>query len=73
MANGRRHFEEVVVPHLDAAFNDARWLAGSDADAEDVVKSMAMPQMPLPQTRLLQISYRAPSRPLRNHDGAAQA
>src|SRR4051812_48897984 len=34
----RRSFEEVVVPHLDAAFNYARWLTRSDADAEDVVQ-----------------------------------
>ena len=34
----RRTFEEVVLPHLDAAFNYARWLTRSDADAEDVVQ-----------------------------------
>ena len=34
----RPDFEEVVVPHLDAAFNYARWLTKSDADAEDVVQ-----------------------------------
>jgi RNA polymerase sigma factor (sigma-70 family) len=39
---GRRSFEEVVVPHLDAAFNYARWLAGNDADAEDVVQDAAV-------------------------------
>ncbi|HEX9366755.1 MAG TPA: sigma-70 family RNA polymerase sigma factor [Vicinamibacterales bacterium] len=33
-----RNFEEVVVPHLNAAFNYARWLARNDADAEDVVQ-----------------------------------
>jgi RNA polymerase sigma factor (sigma-70 family) len=31
-------FDEVVLPHLDAAFNYARWLAKSDAAAEDVVQ-----------------------------------
>jgi DNA-directed RNA polymerase specialized sigma24 family protein len=30
--------EEVVLPHLDAAFNDARWLTESDTDAEDVMQ-----------------------------------
>jgi RNA polymerase sigma-70 factor (ECF subfamily) len=30
-----RSFEEVVLPHLDAAFNYARWLTKNDADAED--------------------------------------
>ncbi len=34
----RRDFQEVVVPHLDAAFNYARWLTKNDADAEDVVQ-----------------------------------
>jgi RNA polymerase sigma factor (sigma-70 family) len=33
-----RTFEEVVLPHLDAAFNYARWLTRSEADAEDVVQ-----------------------------------
>jgi RNA polymerase sigma factor (sigma-70 family) len=33
-----RAFEEVVLPHLDAAFNYARWLTKSDADAEDVLQ-----------------------------------
>jgi RNA polymerase sigma-70 factor (ECF subfamily) len=34
----RRSFEETVLPHLDAAFNYARWLTRNDADAEDVVQ-----------------------------------
>ena len=38
----RRSFEEVVVPHLDAAFNYARWLTGNEADAEDVVQDAAV-------------------------------
>ena len=33
-----RVFEEIVLPHLDAAFNYARWLTRNDADAEDVVQ-----------------------------------
>lgn len=33
-----RTFEGVVLPHLDAAFNYARWLTKSEADAEDVVQ-----------------------------------
>jgi RNA polymerase sigma-70 factor (ECF subfamily) len=33
-----RNFEEAVLPHLDAAFNYARWLTKNDADAEDVVQ-----------------------------------
>jgi RNA polymerase sigma-70 factor, ECF subfamily len=35
---GARVFDETVLPHLDAAFNYARWLAGNDPDAEDVVQ-----------------------------------
>ena len=36
-----RVFEEVVLPHLDAAFNYARGLTKSEADAEDVVQDAA--------------------------------
>lgn len=31
-------FEEVVLPHLPAAYNLARWLLRSDQDAEDAVQ-----------------------------------
>lgn len=31
-------FEETLVPHLDAAYNLARWLTRNDRDAEDVVQ-----------------------------------
>jgi RNA polymerase sigma-70 factor (ECF subfamily) len=31
-------FEAVVLPHLDAAFNLARWILRSRADAEDVAQ-----------------------------------
>lgn len=33
-----RLFEEIVLPHLDAAFNYAHWLTRNDAEAEDVVQ-----------------------------------
>ena len=31
-------FEQLVLPHLDAAFNLARWILRSRADAEDVAQ-----------------------------------
>jgi RNA polymerase sigma-70 factor (ECF subfamily) len=31
-------FEESLWPHLRAAYNFARWLAGNDHDAEDIVQ-----------------------------------
>ena len=34
----RMRFEQVVLPHLDAAFNLSRWLLRSRADAEDVAQ-----------------------------------
>jgi RNA polymerase sigma-70 factor (ECF subfamily) len=33
-----RVFDATVLPHLDAAFNFARWLTRNDAEAEDVVQ-----------------------------------
>ena len=33
-----RNFEQAVLPHLDAAYNLARWLLRNDHDAEDVVQ-----------------------------------
>ena len=30
-----RLFEETVLPHLDAAFNYARWLTRNDAEVQD--------------------------------------
>ena len=40
-----RVFEESVLPHVDAAFNYARWLTRSDADAEDVVQDACVRAM----------------------------
>jgi RNA polymerase sigma-70 factor (ECF subfamily) len=35
-------FESVVLRHLDAAYNLARWLLSNDQDAEDVVQDAAI-------------------------------
>src|ERR1700745_4076440 len=35
-------FEELVLPHLNAAYNLARWLARDVNDAEDVVQDACM-------------------------------
>ena len=40
-----RVFDETVLPHLDAAFNYARWLTRNDADAEDVVQDACVRAM----------------------------
>ena len=31
-------FEHSIMPHMDAAYNLARWLAGNEPDAQDVVQ-----------------------------------
>ena len=35
-------FDDVVVPHLDAAHRLARWLLGNEHDAEDVVQEASL-------------------------------
>jgi RNA polymerase sigma-70 factor, ECF subfamily len=40
-----RRFDETVLPHLDAAYNYARWLTRNDADAEDVVQDACVRAM----------------------------
>jgi RNA polymerase sigma factor (sigma-70 family) len=40
--NCPRNFEQEVLPHLDAAYNLARWLTRNDEDAQDVVQEAYM-------------------------------
>jgi RNA polymerase sigma-70 factor, ECF subfamily len=35
-------FEHAVLPHLDAAYNLARWLVGNDHDAQDVAQEASL-------------------------------
>jgi RNA polymerase sigma-70 factor (ECF subfamily) len=39
---GPPNFEQVFLPHLDAAYNLARWLLRNDQDAEDAVQEAYM-------------------------------
>jgi RNA polymerase sigma-70 factor (ECF subfamily) len=38
MDDRRQRFEAQALPHLDAAYNLARWLSRSQVDAEDIVQ-----------------------------------
>ena len=42
MDDKRRRFEAQVLPHLDAAYNFARWLAPGPGDADDVLQEAAL-------------------------------
>jgi RNA polymerase sigma factor (sigma-70 family) len=37
-----RRFQQLALPHLDAAYNLARWLCGNPSDADDVVQEAFM-------------------------------
>lgn len=37
-----RRFQQMALPHLDAAYNLARWLCGNPHDADDVVQEAFM-------------------------------
>jgi len=41
-AESKAQFERLVLPHLDAAYNLARWLAGNDHDAQDIAQEACM-------------------------------
>jgi len=38
----RERFEQTVLPHLDAAYNLARWLTRNDHDAQDVTQEACL-------------------------------
>ena len=40
--SGRQTFETLVLPHLDAAYNLARWLLRDESAAEDAVQEASM-------------------------------
>ncbi len=42
MDDRRHRFEALVLPHLDAAYRFARWLARSSGDADDVVQEAVL-------------------------------
>jgi len=41
-AEKRADFEAAVLPHLDAAYNLARWLVRNESDAEDVAQEATL-------------------------------
>jgi RNA polymerase sigma factor (sigma-70 family) len=42
MPDRRARFDAQVLPHLDAAYRFARWLAGSSADADDILQESVL-------------------------------
>jgi len=41
-AERSRRFQQAALPHLDAAYNLARWLSGNTLDADDIVQDAFM-------------------------------
>jgi RNA polymerase sigma-70 factor, ECF subfamily len=42
LSERKERFERLVLPHLDAAYNLARWITRNDHDAQDVVQEAAL-------------------------------
>jgi len=53
MTDTSRRFEAEALPHLDAAYNFARWLARSESDAEDIVQDAMLTEPRLEKINLV--------------------
>ena len=42
MPDASANFDQIILPHLDAAYNLARWLIGNERDAEDVTQEACL-------------------------------
>lgn len=42
MPDASANFDQTILPHLDAAYNLARWLIGNERDAEDVTQEACL-------------------------------
>lgn len=40
--NQQQQFENAVLPHLDAAYNLARWMMGNESEARDAVQTASL-------------------------------